>query len=192
MIDLNKHEIAVRKITTLELHVVQQFLLQQCKELYGGEISANQYKDIENLDKNYIEPGRNAVFGAFTPAGKLTGTIAVSTYNDRIASLKGRYQLGTTAEIGRCYIDAQLRRQGIGSLLFNQAIAFCQEQGYQTLYLHTHRFLPGGFLFWEKQGFLITLDEDDSHETVHMEKILLVPYILGAKGEAIKKLTTNG
>lgn len=169
---LKKHEITVRNITTLELHVVQEFLLQQCKDLYGGEISANQYKDIDNLEKQYIEPVRNVVLGAFTPAGKLAGTMAISTYNDRIKSLKGRYQLENTAEIGRCYIDAQLRRQGIGSVLFNEAIAFCQAQGYRTLYLHTHRFLPGGFSFWEKQGFLITLDEGDPYETVHMEKLL--------------------
>jgi len=172
LICLKEQEIIVRTVTTENIDVAKQFLLRQCKELYGGEISASQYKDIENLENNYIKPVRNTILGAFTPDDKLVGTIAASTYNDRIASLKGRYQLDTTAEIGRCYIDAELRRQGIGSLLFDKIIDFCREQGYRILYLHTHRFLPGGFAFWQKQGFTITIDEGDSYETVHMENLL--------------------
>jgi GNAT superfamily N-acetyltransferase len=86
--------------------------------------------------------------------------------------LKGRYHLPTTAEVGRCYIDAGLRRQGIGSRLVTAMTEFCREHGYRTMYLHTHRFLPGGFNFWEKQGFVITIDQGGSLDIVHMEKLL--------------------
>lgn len=168
---MKEQKVTVQKITAREVVEVQKFLLEQCRELYGGKISANQYNDIENLENNYIKPTRNTILGAFT-SGKLIGTIAVSTYNDRIKILKGRYRLDITAEIGRCYIDAQMRRQGIGSMLFNKAVDFCREQGYNILYLHTHRFLPGGFAFWQKHGFVITIDEQDCYKTVHMEKIL--------------------
>lgn len=74
------------------------------------------------------------------------------------------------AEISRCYVDAKYHRLGIGTFLFERACAYANICAYEKLYLHTHYFLPGGYYFWKKMGFEITLDEKDSWQTVHMER----------------------
>lgn len=161
--------IIIRTAKISEIETVKNFLLQQCKLLYNGEISPNQYQDLEQSQAKYFLPERHTLIGAFLTTGQLVGTIAVSVYNDRISCIKGRYAPHTAAEIGRCYISPELRRSGIGSQLFNAALDFALSANYKFLYLHTHKFLPGGFNFWLKNGFKITVDEEDIHQTVHME-----------------------
>ena len=164
-------KIVIRTIEAADIDQTQRFLLSHCQELYGT-VSIRQRQDIENLAERYISPERNTFLGAFTLDGALIGTIAVTGYDDRIAALKGRYSLPTTAEIGRFYIEQQIRRQGIGSGLLEKILEFCCRHDYTSIYLHTHRYLPGGFNFWQKQGFRIVLDEGGSDQIVHMEKCL--------------------
>ncbi len=160
----------IRKIEANDIVSVQSFLFGQLAELFAREGQGAVTGDVLGLSRSYIEPMRNQMWAAFSPEGAVIGTIAICEYNDRIEVLKGRYPRQTTAEIGRCYIDKSLRRQGIGARLLETAETFCREQGYKTIYLHTHHFLPGGFNFWKKQGFRIVLDEGGSYELVHMEK----------------------
>ncbi len=160
----------IRAIMPQDIENVQKFLLEQCRALYGGQISANQYRDLEQLHANYVAPPRHTLLGAFGDEGRLAGTIAISAYNNRIACIKDRYAHGEAAEVGRCYIDESLRRCGLGSRLFEAARSFAAEAGFVSLYLHTHYFLPGGFSFWRKKGFEILVDEKDAHQTVHMER----------------------
>ncbi|WP_371378552.1 N-acetyltransferase family protein [Sporomusa aerivorans] len=169
---MNKEDLVIRPIRPADIKAVQSFLLRQLKELFSQEGQPAMTEDVWGLEKRYVEPANCNMWGIFTPAGEVAGTAAICTYNDRIALLKGRYNLPVTAEVGRCYIDQRLRRQGLGAKLLAEMTAFCREQGYAIMYLHTHRFLPGGFNFWKKEGFVITLDEGGSAELVHMEKWL--------------------
>lgn len=166
---LNLNNITIRPITAMELTATKNFLLEQCRILYNGQITPNQYKDLENSQEKYLTPEKHTLIGAFLSTGEIVGTIAVSAYNDRIACIKGRYAPSSAAEVGRCYISPKLRRAGIGSLLFEAALEFSLAANYKFLYLHTHKFLPGGFDFWLKKGFKITVDEADLSQTVHME-----------------------
>lgn len=160
----------IRRIDTGDIAAVQGFLFGQLAEFFAHEGQGAVTADVLGLSRSYIEPARNQMWAAFSPEGSVIGTIAICEYNDRIEVLKGRYPRETTAEIGRCYLDKTLRRQGIGTRLLETAEVFCREQGYQTIYLHTHHFLPGGFNFWKKNGFRIVLDEGGVYELVHMEK----------------------
>lgn len=171
---MNQPLIQIRPIQAEDISAVQNFLMQQLKTLFAQEGQAAIADDVWGLRQTYLEPEHCNLWAVFTPDGEVVGTAAICMYNDRIDVLKGRYELSTTAEVGRCYINARLRRKGIGSQLVKVMTEFCQEQGYQTMYLHTHRFLPGGFNFWEKQGFIITIDQGGSAEIVHMEKKLTV------------------
>ena len=49
---------------------------------------------------------------------------------------------------------------------------FGNENGYNDIYLHTHKTLPGALKFWTKMGFVVRLDEGDELETVHMDKYI--------------------
>ncbi|MNW68621.1 hypothetical protein D3C74_474280 [compost metagenome] len=46
-----------------------------------------------------------------------------------------------------------------------------KDMHYTTLYLHTHRFLPGAVDFWKRQGFTLIAEQDDDWQTVHMDKL---------------------
>lgn len=162
--------ISIRSIKKEEVETVQKFLFNMIKKLYNYDENPSYHNDIINMKEFYIDEERNSIIGAFDDGNRLIGTIAVKQYIDRIKAVKGVYNEYKTAEMGRCYIDENLRRKGIGSLLFDRVVEFCRDSKYETIYLHTHKHLPGGFDFWKKKGFLITVEEDDIDQTVHMEK----------------------
>ncbi|WP_187296259.1 GNAT family N-acetyltransferase [Tepidibacter mesophilus] len=143
------------------------------KKLYGYDENPLYHNDIINMERVYINEARNTLVGAFDKDNNLIGTIAVRQYEERIEAIKGIYDAYKTAELGRCYIKENLRRKGIGSLLFNEIVKFCKNSEYEIIYLHTHKHLPGGFDFWKKTGFLIKIEESNEEETVHMEKNIL-------------------
>lgn len=163
--------VSIRNIQKTDVEAAQRFLLQNLKDLYNIDDDYPNNKDIWKMEEVYLNTASNAILGAFDETGQIVGTIAVRPYDDRILAVKGRYGGRFTADLGRCYIEKSLRRKGIGSLLVQEIFRFCQETGYEMIYLHTHKFLPGGFHFWQKQGFEITMEEAED-ETVHMEKRL--------------------
>lgn len=164
----------VRPIQKEDIQAVQTFLMHQLKTLFFQDNQGAITDDVWGLEKMYLQPERNNLWVVFDQDGKVVGTGAICTYNDRIECMKGRYHLPEIAEIGRCYVDETIRRQGIGSEIMAAMVRFCQEKEYKKMYLHTHHFLPGGFNFWQKQGFEILIDDghDGGYETIHMEKIL--------------------
>lgn len=164
--------VEIRAIQDTEVEQAQEFLFQNLKELYNIPRDYPNNKDILGMKEIYLQIKSNSILGAFTKDNQLVGTIAVRPYDDRIAVVKGRYNSQFTADLGRCYIEKSLRRQGIGSLLVEGIFQFCRQAGYKIIYLHTHKFLPGGFQFWQAKGFTITVDEGDPDQTVHLEKVL--------------------
>lgn len=167
------NQIHIRRIDEEEVQIAQKFLFKMVKKLFDTDENPLYHNDIINLKEVYIDNKKNALVGAFNESGELVGTIAVKQFVDRFKVLEGMYKEEVTAELGRCYIDENLRRKGIGSLLLEEIVQFCKGSGYEKIYLHTHRHLPGGFDFWVKKGFVITVEENDKEKTVHMEKEVL-------------------
>lgn len=163
-------KISFRNISMEEISIVQDFLFKMVKNLFNCDKNPLYHNDIINMKEIYIDDKRNTIIGAFDEENNLVGTIAVKRFVDRFVSIRRMYSEYKTAELGRCYIDKDLRRKGIGSCLLDRIVQFCKESGYEKIYLHTHKHLPGGFDFWNKKGFLITVEEDDEEKTVHMEK----------------------
>lgn len=166
------NQIHIRRIDMEEVPIAQDFLFKMVKKLYNSDRNPLYHNDIINMKEVYIENNKNILIGAFDEDGQLVGTIGVKQFVDRFKALDGMYKEELTAELGRCYIDENLRRKGVGSSLFDKILEFCKESGYEKIYLHTHRHLPGGFDFWCKMGFMITVEEDDKEKTVHMEKLV--------------------
>ena len=54
--------------------------------------------------------------------------------------------------------------------MFCVAENFANRCDYKSIYLHTHRNLDGALKFWTKMGFVITIDDNDELQTVHMDK----------------------
>ena len=164
----------VRPIRKEDIQEVQTFLMKQLKTLFFQENLGAITTDVLGLEKMYLQTERNNLWVVFSWNGKVVGTGAICTYNDRIECIRGRYHLPETAEVGRCYVDETIRRQGIGSEIMAAMVKFCREKEYKKMYLHTHHFLPGGFSFWKKQGFEILIDDghDGGYEMIHMEKYI--------------------
>ncbi|MBM7602905.1 GNAT superfamily N-acetyltransferase [Metabacillus crassostreae] len=161
----------IRKVKKEEIQQVGQFLEETMGAVFPFPLSEASKRDITEMEELYLTKEKTTLLAAFKN-GKVVGTIGVRPYDDRIASIKGRYELETTCEIIKCYVDQNLRRAGIGSELFSSIEQYCQEAGYKTLYLHTQKFLPGGYSFWQKKEFSMVLDEQDEFETVHFEKVV--------------------
>ncbi len=159
----------IREVKKEEIRQVSDFLIRTMSDVYPFPLSEASMRDLTEMELLFLNREKASFFAAFSN-DQVVGTIAVRPYDGRIVSLKDRYNLETTCEMIKCYVDKNLRKQGIGSFLFHEAERFSKEVGYKMLYLHTHKFLPGGLPFWQKKGFNITLDEQDEFETVHLEK----------------------
>lgn len=164
--------IEVRKIKPDEVALTQEFVFRTIKKLFNSDKNPLYHKDLINMQEIYLDKEDNAFFGAFTKENQLVGTMGIMEFDLRFPAVQGLYDGIKIAELGRSYIDQDLRRRGIGSLLYDQAEKFCRERNYQKIYLHTHRHLPGGFDFWLKKDFIIAVEDNDPNKTVHMEKNL--------------------
>ncbi|MBN1839187.1 MAG: GNAT family N-acetyltransferase [Campylobacterales bacterium] len=170
---LHVKTISYERVTQKTFEKANAFIWEQCQFHYGDKIMPERYEVLKKrINVEMSRPECCAIFIALNEKEEVVGVIALSDYDDRIESIKGRYRKGTTAEMSRCYVHEAYRRCGIGVRLFELATAFAKEKGYEMLYLHTHYFLPDGFLFWSAMGFAITLDEGGVWQTVHMERLV--------------------
>jgi GNAT superfamily N-acetyltransferase len=73
--------------------------------------------------------------------GKPRGSISIKKVNDKIAQL------------GLFLVEPDLRGYGYGKQLVQTAIAFCKQNGYQTVILWTNSELKSARRIYEKYGF---------------------------------------
>lgn len=99
--------------------------------------------------------------------GGVVGSIACRAYDQRF----GHLNLGShgVLEVVRLYVAPEFRRQRLARALFLALKTHALAHGVQTLYLHTHPFLPGAIDFWQSMGFrLLCVDDDPVWQTTHM------------------------
>lgn len=128
--------------------------LQDMREQLSLKASNEELpEDLRDFYHHYIEVDDQTMFAIMNEKGKVIGTIGIVIYDNRFDELAEFYQSYKTAEVVKCYIAADYRRQGIGTLLLDYAKQFSKEVGYDMLYLHSHPFLPGAIPFWRDKGF---------------------------------------
>ena len=170
---LHVNPIRYERVNQRTFKKTEQFIYEQCQLHYGDKIMPERYEALRaRIIAEMSQEKCCALFIALNRDDDVVGVIALSSYDDRINSMKGRYTEGNVAEVSRCYVHEAYRRCGIGAHLFGLACSFAKIRGYEMLYLHTHYFLPGGFDFWQKMGFEITLEEGGVWQTVHMERLV--------------------
>lgn len=162
----------IRKITASDIQPVLDFIVPMLQEVYPNIPDVAVRWDLANMEDAYIIPDNSAMFAAFDSNGQVVGTVAIRPYDDRLEAVRGCYHVSATAELSRCYIKRSLRRQGIASALVAAIENYCEQYGYQTICLHTHKFLPGGFPFWLSQDYIIKRENLENLETVYMDKRL--------------------
>ena len=155
-----------------EIEDVKYFLYGQIRKEYGIGPTPKFHYDIEGLEEYYLLPSRNNFFIALDDE-KIVATAAIRAYDVDYDLFKGVYSKEDTASIWRLMVDEDYRRYGIASKLVNIMEEFAKREGYERIYLHTHRYLEAGLPFWKSNGYEITIEEDDYDETSHMIKNLI-------------------
>ena len=152
---------------------VKKFLLKMIQDEFGYGFIPEYHQDIKHMERFYIYPERNSFFLAIDhETGKVIGTLGIRAYDKDFPTFKDIYNSKTTASIWRVFVDKNWRRKGVASTLVNRAENFCQNNGYEKVYLHTHKTVNGSLDFWISSGYQIMEDTGNHLKTVHMEKNL--------------------
>lgn len=83
-------------------------------------------------------------------AGQLMGSIAINGRED------------TSAQLRWFLVHPETRGQGLGQTLLREALAFCRERGYRSVFLWTISELETAAHLYRKAGFVVT--EENTHE----------------------------
>jgi GNAT superfamily N-acetyltransferase len=170
----------MEKVTYYSIEFVQlneynqliEFMMRIRNEIFPMLRDNQIPEDLLHFEKYYIQRRGSALFGAYID-GKIIGTVGIIPYDGRFSQLERHCSLQQTSELVKCYLDPRFRRMGIGTELYKKALSYCQEVAYESIYLHTHPFLPGAVPFWKGHGFLEILSESDPvWQTIHMVKKL--------------------
>ena len=165
-------KVNIKKLTgdAKEIKNVQKFLFFMIKQEFGYDYVPQWHQDIVRMDEYYVSPERNNFFVAYAETGEIIATIGIRAYDKDFPEFRHIYSKDTTSSIWRLFVDRKCRRCGLASKMFSIAENFANEVGYDDIYLHTHKTLPGALDFWTKMGFVVALDSNDELETVHMDK----------------------
>ena len=153
-----------------EINDVQEFLFSMIKKEFGFGYIPKWHQDIVNMEEYYIRPQRNNFFVAYSETGEIIATIGIRAYDKDFPEFRHLYSKDTTSSVWRLFVDERYRRCGLASKMFSIAENFAKEAGYDDIYLHTHKTLPGALEKRKKMGFVVVLDSNDELETVHMDK----------------------
>ena len=126
-----------------------------------------------NMEEYYMSPSRNNFYIAYDKeTGEIIGTIGVRGYDKNFKQFQNIYSNDNTSSIWRLFVDKDYRRCGLASTLVKMVETFAYDAHYNNIYLHTHKDLDAGLIFWKKMGFNITIDEGNKLQTIHMDKII--------------------
>lgn len=167
-------DIQIRQISddAEEIELVRQFLFDQILKVYGIGPNPKFHYDIIDLRDYYVLPKRSTLLIALN-GDKIVATAAIRGYDKDYEFFKGIYTKENTASIWRLMVDENSRRQGIARRLVANLEEFAREASYERIYLNTHRYLDGALTFWQSLDYMVTVEEDDYDETIHMVKSLI-------------------
>lgn len=153
----------------IEISIFDSDLQPEVKTFVLGVLSEFGFKFDPKLDYDLDDPqkyyhGSGGIFYVASHNGKIVGTVAVRI-KDGIPVLK------------RFYVARESRGKGIGSMLFDKAIAYCKEKKYKKITLDTNNKFCDAFEMYKKKGFK-TVKKDNNPDCssctchVYMEKEL--------------------
>jgi GNAT superfamily N-acetyltransferase len=154
-----------------EINAAKGFLFDQIDKEYHIGPTPKFHYDIFDLEDYYIKPSRSNFFVAIDD-GKIVATAAIRPYDKDYEYFKGIYSQDDTASIWRLMVDKEYRRNGLARILVGLMEDFARNEGYDKIYLHSHRYLDAAIPFWKSLDYEVTLEEDDYDETTHMVKYL--------------------
>lgn len=104
--------------------------------------------DIDNLQQAYFDDGGQSAFWSAVHDAVIVGMIGVQKTHD------------DAAEVRRLRVRGAYRRHGIGTLLMEKALSFCQHQGYLKVVLDVRIERGPAISLFQKFGFKHTRTRD--------------------------------
>ncbi len=165
--------IKIREINNnqIEIDAAKDFLFNQINKEYHIGPNPKFHYDIFDLENFYILPTKSNFFVAID-GENIVATAAIRPYDKDYEFFKGIYSSEDTASIWRLMVDKEYRRNGLAKILVGLIEDFARNEGYDRIYLHSHRYLEAAIPFWKSIGYEVTIEEDDYDETTHMVKNL--------------------
>lgn len=150
---------------------IAAFVLEVMSGLYPKGSYHENPRDLALFEDTYIRPDNACFWIAEDSAGTIVGTAALRPYDGRFQELTPLLgHEGPVCEMVKFYIHPSHRRAGIGGRLYGLAEDFAVRAGYKESYMHTSLFLPGGYSYWQRNGYKERYWE--SEQLVHMSKRL--------------------
>ncbi|WP_166333524.1 GNAT family N-acetyltransferase [Sphingobacterium chungjuense] len=162
-----KEMITINPVSPTQIDEVVAFVREARRHLFPTLDHSIVPRDLATFVDTFIENADGTFLQARDQAGKLIGTIGMLTYDERFDDFSIYHRRVT--EVVKLFVDPICRRQGLATQLVQSLSEVAASRNIETLYLHTHPFLPGAKIFWEQQGFreLLTCIHGD-FETIHM------------------------
>ncbi|WP_049786664.1 GNAT family N-acetyltransferase [Evansella cellulosilytica] len=147
---------------------ISNFVITMLEELYPtGAFNPNP-TDLVKFNTIYLNRPIASFYIALNHSRQIVGTAAIRPYDDRFSFLGDLKLVHPVCEMTRFYVEASYRGIGIGKELYALTENYAFATGYKTSYLHTSKYLPGGYHFWKSRGYEENVWEDD--QIVHMCK----------------------
>ncbi len=143
MADLD-YPIQIRSFTPADAHACHTLYLEG---LIGGQIADNDTgMDIDDIQSAYMTKPGSHFWVAQTPDGQIVGMVGVQHHEEG------------EGEIRRLRVRLDHRRRGIGTMLVETALGFCQDHQYLKVKLDTFMEREPALKLFEKFRFKLSSD----------------------------------
>lgn len=142
------------------------------KSLFGAK-SSRPHPDHVEFKSTYSYPNGRILI-ASTPTIKIAGMIAYRKYDGRFKYPELAFDKeANVVEVARLFVQPELRGRGIATSLIRALVERAKEDGVETMYLHTHPFLPGAQYLWQKESWRVVVkEEEEPWFSIHMRRDL--------------------
>jgi ribosomal protein S18 acetylase RimI-like enzyme len=137
--DFDLEQVMVRSACEQDAPALRELFYESINEGLVGENDTGA--DIDNLREGYFEDEGQSGFWVAVFREQVIGMIGVQKIADN------------SAEVRRLRVRNVFRRRGVGALLMERALAFCQHQGYLKVVLDVRIERGPAIALFQKFGF---------------------------------------
>jgi len=144
--DFTLEQVTIRLACESDSPVLRELFQESVLEGLVGDNDTGA--DIDNLREGYFADDGQSGFWVAEYAAVVIGMVGVQKTNDN------------TAEVRRLRVRGSYRRHGLGAILMEQALTFCQQHGYLKVVLDVRLERGPAIALFEKFGFRNTRSRD--------------------------------
>jgi nicotianamine synthase len=149
----------------------RQLCMETISEVYHYTYNPVWHFDIDQADAVYARDNSNMFVVRHN--NDVLATAAIRPYDRDYTMFAGRYN-ERTGSIWRFFVRPQFRDMGIEQMLQEKIETFAKQAGFDRLYAHDQRDIPGALQKYVKNDYQVAYESNDRFGTVHFDKELEV------------------